>query len=1262
MSVAAHSDPVPPRAIGPYEIEYEIGRGGMGVVYRALRLYDGAAVALKIASAEMADLFGFIRREIQTLRRLQHPGVVRILDEGTEKGVPWYVMELLEAHSLGELLGLAEYDRAVTEQVHPFIPVSGVLPSSVHARTEVRSDLPRVLTLMYRLARVLAHIHAHGIIHRDIKPENVLVRAGDRPVLVDFGLVGRHHDHSGREVLEIAGQMLGTALYASPEQASGELVDARSDLYSFGVMLYEIVTGVPPFDGTSAGDVLFQHLTRNAQRPSEVVRNVPPALDNLIMHLLEKRRADRLGYADDVAALLVDAGAQYDADFGSEPATYLYRPEIVGRRETVEALRACLPDRRKRSGAFVVIGGESGIGKTSVASVFGREATLAGFGVIAGECMALATSGDVIGGQALHPLRPLFRAIADHCRGDAPRAVESILGPRLAVLRDHDPAFEALVELRSEETPRIPPEIACRRLFSDVAETLHAFARERPHVLVIDDLQWADEVTLRFLSTLDADFFANTPLMLLGTYRADEAGPDLRALLARPHVVKMPLKRLAETCVHDIVRSMLAAPGAPESFLRFVANQCEGNPFFVAEYLRAAVAERLLYREGGHWHVQSARSHSFSDLGLPRTLRNLVARRLGSISASAGRVVEAAAVLGREVDEALLIATCGENACDAQSAIAELLELYVMDPADRGIRFAHDKLREAAYDRIAPERLATLHARAAQAIESACTDDDSLRANAAALAHHWDVAGQHGKAIHYYSTAGELAITRGACRDARDLLRRAISLDKRNADAEPVLARRIRHARWHRLLGRAGIGLGDLDSTAEHLNTSLELLGVKLPRGTRAWQALMLLEITRQAMHLLLPRAFYRARSTKTLVLKELSDSAVVVAELSYYLTNETAMVASALIGVNIGERLTGTPANAFGYFILGFACGMMGLHRLSNRYLTIARDTAATENDLFVLANVAQARLHFHTARCDWKEAPAAAEEATLLSHRCGDPQALELLETHLGHWEFYTGKLSASADRFARLAEFARKRNNQQHEAWGHIDRARALIFMGDLETALDLLDASRRLVGINDALSMVVMDALRALTLLHLNQLDAAVEAADTAYASASKNRPTFFEMLRGFSSPAEVYLEVWVRARYRDPLEAARMRRTVSALLRKLRHYAARAPILAPSTLRLAGVAQCLDGSERRGTSLLRKAAATAARLGLLMEEGIALYELTRHAVDPRERADCRERARTIFHSIGCELYLRKMAERANRSTGGTRQRATADASE
>ena len=477
MTALAFARERAPRTIGPYAVLYELGRGGMGVVYRAMRA-DGQAVALKVPLPEMSDYFGCFRREIHALSRLRHPGIVRIIESGTEKGVPWYAMELLEAHSLDDLLGTNGRVHERTE-VLPFERRGGegAAAPSRNALPDVRGDLPRALTLMYRLARVLAFVHSHGIVHRDLKPQNILVQSGDRPVLTDFGLMGHFRARSGREVLEVGGVGMGTAFYCSPEQASGDLVDARADLYSFGAMLYEIVTDHPPFPGYHVQDVLLGHLMTPPRPPSELVRGVPAALDALILNLLQKKRGDRLGYAEDVAEVLVDAGATPDPDFENETASYLYRPEMIGRSATLASLTSRIAPARAGEGAFVALGGESGIGKTSVATAFSREATFGGFRVITGEC-------DPFGGQPLHPLRPLLREIADYCRL-SPDIFERVLGPRLQSLREQDPAFAALAD---DDAPRMPAEIANRRLFDDLGETLAAFAKDAPVLLILDDL------------------------------------------------------------------------------------------------------------------------------------------------------------------------------------------------------------------------------------------------------------------------------------------------------------------------------------------------------------------------------------------------------------------------------------------------------------------------------------------------------------------------------------------------------------------------------------------------------------------------------------------------------------------------------------------------------------------------------------------------------------------------------------------------------
>jgi len=1208
MTAAAPAESIP-RTIGPYAVQYELARGGMGVVYRAVHVERGHEVALKMPWKEMAGVFGFMRREIHALGRLRHPGVVRIFDEGVEKGVPWYAMELLEGRTLEEVLDIGA-TRAEDTHVLSFDKVDSEGAVVFEMRPKMRVDLPRALTLMHRLARVLAYVHAHSIVHRDLKPKNVVVQSRDRPVLVDFGLMGQFHAESGREVLEVGGQAAGTACYISPEQARGELVDARADLYSFGVMLYEIVTGQPPFEGRNVNDVLMAHVKQPPRPPSQLVDGVSPQLESLILNLLEKQRGARLGYADDVAERLVAAGAEPDTAVQVETAAYLYRPQIVGRDETISALRGRLSEVSKGAGALVMLGGVSGIGKTSVAAAFAREASFDDFQIVTGEC-------DPVGGQPLHPLRPLLRAIADHCRGQRD-VIERVLGDRLAVLRDLDPSLDALTD---EQTPRVPPAAVSRRLFGDLAETLAAFARERKLLLLVDDLQWADEITLRFLASLGREFFEGLPLVILGTYRADEAGPDLRALLARDHVTKLLLNRLDDGNVAEIVRSMLAAPDVPRSFLHFLVAQTEGNPFFVAEYLRAAVAEQLISRSAGKWRV-SARDE-YGTLALPGTIRDLVDRRLDRLSPLAQRIAEAIAVLGRGTAESQLLAMCGETENDALEGITELIEQHVVESTADGIRFAHDKLRESAYARIDGDRRRALHSRAAGALEQRCIDEASRTRHAAELAWHCDSAGLFEKAMGYYARAAEGAVGSGACREAIELMSRAIALDESRKGG-------LRHARWQRVLSFAHFGLGDLPTSGVHARQSLAEVGIHLPASTMGWRMRLARESMRQTFHLALPQRAVRSSQAKQPTLREITMSAQKFSEGRYYSDENTIMLASGLFAVNEAERLGDVPSLIHAYANLGAVMSATGMPRIAARYYEKARRLAIATNDLHGLGHIGYTSAVLYVTNCDWKSCERYFSDAIAAARQAGDPQVVEMNETARGFHELYTGHLAKAADTFTSLRDRAHKRRNAQHEAWGHSWRAGTLILMDRCAEALESIDAAIKLVDALGDNAKLVSYALRCSALLHSGNIVDAIFAADVTYTAVSKIPSIIWEKYRGLSAPAEVYLEAWARG-----FDVERVRKNADVLLRRLQTVARRMPLALPVSLRLTGIKHCLEGNERRGEKLLRKSIAAAQRLGMPIDEGIGEYELAR-------RAGLKSgRARAIFEHTGCELYLQKI---------------------
>jgi eukaryotic-like serine/threonine-protein kinase len=269
-----HFIPSPPMIgakLGSWVLEKELGRGGMGQVYLARQEpppADGPRrAAVKVLAAELAVEPGFLlrfRREIDVLRQLDHPHIVRFLESGAQDGRFYFVMEYVDGPTFQELL---------EEQ--------GRLP------------WPEVLDLALQIAPALKHAHDRGIVHRDVKPAN-LMRVQNGPEtpgtvkLTDFGIAALF----ASEHLTVTGGVVGTAEYLSPEQAAGKPVTRRSDLYSLGVVLYTLLTGQTPFSGAIL-DLLQKHRFGQFDRPRRIVPDVPHDLDDVVCQLLEKEPARR---------------------------------------------------------------------------------------------------------------------------------------------------------------------------------------------------------------------------------------------------------------------------------------------------------------------------------------------------------------------------------------------------------------------------------------------------------------------------------------------------------------------------------------------------------------------------------------------------------------------------------------------------------------------------------------------------------------------------------------------------------------------------------------------------------------------------------------------------------------------------------------------------------------------------------------------------------------------------------------------------------
>jgi serine/threonine-protein kinase len=248
---------------GRYEIGHELGHGGMATVYAATDRQTGAAVAVKVMRAELLQASGADRfmREIRLTARLRHPGIVPLLDTGVVDGVPFYTMPLVVGENLGQLL-----------------------------HREQQLGLEQALAVVRELLDALAHAHDEGILHRDIKPANILL-SGGRALLADFG-IARALEGEGERLTE-SGMAVGTAEYMSPEQAAADKIDQRSDLYSLGCVLYEMIAGMPPFTGPSMQAVRARHAHDALPSLRTVRPTVTRRLDGVIARVLAKVPADR---------------------------------------------------------------------------------------------------------------------------------------------------------------------------------------------------------------------------------------------------------------------------------------------------------------------------------------------------------------------------------------------------------------------------------------------------------------------------------------------------------------------------------------------------------------------------------------------------------------------------------------------------------------------------------------------------------------------------------------------------------------------------------------------------------------------------------------------------------------------------------------------------------------------------------------------------------------------------------------------------------
>jgi ABC-type oligopeptide transport system substrate-binding subunit/predicted Ser/Thr protein kinase len=733
-----------------YRVDSELGRGGMGIVYRAEDTLLERPVAIKIVSAAGLGTEGRSRllQEARAAARLNHPNIVAVYDVG-EASLPgltslpgqvgetsFIIMELIDGQTLRE---------------HPY------------------SDLDRIISIARDICKALEIAHEQGIIHRDLKPENVAVTVTDTVKLMDFGLARI----AGKTRLTQQGAMLGTLSYMAPEIILGLDAGPCSDLYALGVMLYEMTASRPPFEGADLTAVISQHLHAPVVPPSAYNNQIPPALDHLIVQLLNKRPEDRPDSAEDVVAILDSMVAAAPSLQAPVPELErLVRGRMIGREEEFGRAISLWQKTAAGQGQFLLISGEPGIGKTRMVRELSTFAEISGGKTLTGLCYS----------EDRTPYGPIAQMVEASLENgyhlELPQPVMAdllTLAPELRLNYPDVPLNE-----------RLDPEAEQQRLFESIITWFTALAKDGELLLVVDDVHWADSGSLALLRRL-ARRIGRHRALVIGTYREvelDEALPfqEMLSDLNRERLAtRIKLSRLSKEQTGDLLATLFAEEITPE-FLDGIFQETEGNPFFIEEVCKALVDSGELYFEGERWNRPV-----MEEIEIPQGIRVTIQSRLGKLSKKELSTLQIAALLGRDFEYEMLAAASKLDEDDLIDGLERAEEAQLIEEVRRpGVgagmvfSFTHALIHSTLLSSLRSLRRQRLQRQVALALEEAFPDKhDEL---ALLLGRYFAEAGDGEKAVRYLLQAGKRAWQVYAYDEAIDAYEQALLFLREESD------------------------------------------------------------------------------------------------------------------------------------------------------------------------------------------------------------------------------------------------------------------------------------------------------------------------------------------------------------------------------------------------------------------------------------------------------------------------------------------------
>jgi PAS domain S-box-containing protein len=601
-------------------------------------------------------------------------------------------------------------------------------------------DLTRFLRTAIGLASALGQVHRRGLIHKDIKPANVLMDDSCNVWLMGFGIASQLPQE--RQALALPEIIAGTLAYMAPEQTGrmNRSMDTRSDLYSLGVSLYQMLTCTLPFAAVDSLEWVHCHIARRPTPPFERA-GVPELLSNLTMKLLAKNAEERYQTASGLEADLRRCLAEWELhgridEFplgAHDVSDRLLIPEkLYGREGEIGALLAAF-DRVVTHGApeLLVVSGYSGIGKSSIVNEL-HKALVPQRGLFASGKFD-QYKRDIPYATLAQAFQALVRQILVQSEGDVGqwrRAILEAVGPNGQLMINLIPEVEFIIG-QQPPVPDLPPQDAQNRFQLVFRRFLGTFARpEHPLALFLDDLQWLDAATLELLVHLMSDHDVRH-LLLVGAYRDNEVNsshPLMRTLgeirKAGARVEEIVLTPLTlEDVTRLVADAMRCERDTADPLAQLLHEKTGGNPFFAIQFLTALAEERLLTFDSAtltwRWEMNRIRAKGYTD-----NVVDLMVGKLKRLPNTTQDALKQLACLGNVVEFATLSLIHGKSEEKIHRALWEAARAGLILHRDGSYAFLHDRVQEAAYALIPNSERAAAHLRIGRLLTSRTAPDD----------------------------------------------------------------------------------------------------------------------------------------------------------------------------------------------------------------------------------------------------------------------------------------------------------------------------------------------------------------------------------------------------------------------------------------------------------------------------------------------------------------------------------------------------------